>query len=177
MYLILHPILHNFIQLPLIPKYKENPDLFYNNLLSLSFRLSLFTNGQLAKCERETWHELAKQYLELDKYQSNIYYDTWSTIAKLIILNKNIEESSASSNKLNNKLGKSSSSSLNAISSNSSDKSKSKISKKSSFPSLDNISQNAIEFERNHYMWGWPFFVTFLFYQLIDIKEGPYINY
>ncbi len=177
MYLILHPLLHNFIQLPLISKYKSNPDLYYNNLLNLSFKLSHFSIGQLARCERETWQELARQYLELDSYQSNTYYDTWSTIAKLVILNKSDEETSTSSNKKsNNKLGKSSNSSLNTVGSN--DKPKLKSSKKlsqSSIESLTVMNQSTIEFDRNSYMWGWPFFMTFLFYQLIEIEEGSYI--
>jgi len=175
MYLILHPLLHNFIQLPLITKYKANPDLYYNNLLNLSFKLSHYTTGQLASCERETWQELARQYLELDNYQSNIYYDTWSTIAKLVILNKSEEETSSSNKKLN-KVGKSSNSSLNTVGSN--DKSKLKSSKKlsqSSFDSLTIMNENTIEFDRNNYIWGWPFFMTFLFYQLIEVKEGSYI--
>jgi len=172
MFLILHPILHNFIQLPLITKYKVNPDLYYNNLLNLSFKLSHYTTGQLARCERETWQELARQYLELDSYQSNIYYDTWSTIAKLVILNKSEEETLSSNKKLNNKFGKSSNSSLNTIGSN--DKSKLKSSKKMSQSSLDSLTvlnENIIEFDRNSYIWGWPFFMTFLFYQLIEVKE------
>jgi len=177
MYLILHPILHNFIHLPLLPKYKQNPKLYYNDLINLSFRLSNLSTGQLAKCEREVWQELADQYLELDYYQANIYYDTWSSIAKLVVQNRNMEDPNANntnSKKANKTLGSRSNSSLNTTSSDDirQGKIKSKKNKLGSSESLTNMNEETVEFERSNYIWGWPFFLTFLFYQHIEVKEG-----
>jgi len=175
MYLILHPILHNFIQLPLLPKYKKNPELYYNDLINLAIRLSQLSTGQLAKCEREKWEELSQEYLDLDEYQSNIYYDTWSTIAKLVVQNKNaalMEEETKKSNK--SLAGDSSSNLLNNSSSKSKSKLKSKKSSLSSSSSLEsfiNMNETIVEFDRSNYIWGWPFFLTFLFYQLIEVKK------
>jgi len=169
MYLILHPILHNFIQLPLLPKYKQNPDLYYNDLVNLCLKLSSLSSGQLAKCEREKWEELSQECLDLDVFQSNIYYDTWSSIAKLAVINKNVsamEEELKKANK--NSIGGSS----NSIANNLDKKSKLKKTNKSlSHESLTNMNEYSVEFDRNNYIWGWPFFITFLFYQLIEIKE------
>eukprot|EP00833_Pecoramyces_ruminatium_P008606 jgi/Orpsp1_1/1182638/evm.model.c7180000082062.1 len=169
MHLILHPILHNFIQLPLLPKYKQNPDLYYNALINLSFKLSSLSTGQLAKCEREKWEELSQKCLDLDEYQSNIYYDTWSSIAKLAVLNKNNAANEEELKKSNKSLAGGSSNTLN-----NNEESKSKLKKKkslSSTESLTNMNDITVEFDRNNYIWGWPFFITFLFYQLIEIKE------
>ncbi|ORX53858.1 hypothetical protein BCR36DRAFT_21799 [Piromyces finnis] len=175
MILILHPLLRNFIQLPLLPNYNKNPNLFYDALINLSTRLSNFSTGQLANCEREVWKELANQYLDMDYYQSNVYYDTWSSIAKLVVQNKNLEELNAQIKK-SKSLNSRSNSTLNTSSSDSSHKknkgkSKKKLSPQTSVELLVNMNDETVEFDRSNYIWGWPFFITFLFYQLIQIKE------
>jgi len=172
MHLILHPILQNFIQLPLLPKYKQNPELYYKALINISIQLTTFNTTQLARCDREKWKELSKEYLGLDNYQSNIYYDTWSTIAKLVVQNKNLAAAEEEIKKSNKSLTGGSSNTINSINENKSKLKKKKSSNSSlSIDSSININKNMVEFDRNNFIWGWHFFLTFLFYQLIEVKE------